>query len=196
MGAEGRQARDLGRTARARCTGLRSIALACCLAACGGSGSTGLILPESAYLEAVRRDGNCLTVEALTYCATDSADAITRGGQSADGPVEAGAMPCPNGDATCPGQDQLGFSVSGFSSGAACAAATRRAGSSDPWTLGPLVPVGVSASVVPLTFPAELSPVDAEAALLCFSVPPAALPAQVAELADGGPDIVFVPRDG
>jgi hypothetical protein len=65
--------------------------LAAVVAACGGSGSTGLIAPENALLAEVRRDGTCVSAEdSVTYCATDSPDAIGPGGASADGPLEDG----------------------------------------------------------------------------------------------------------
>lgn len=64
------------------------------LAACGGSGSTGLVSPEGALLREVRRDGTCVTSEEMViYCATGSPDAVSPDGVSAAGPFDAGAPP-------------------------------------------------------------------------------------------------------
>ena len=69
-------------------------------AGCGGSGSTGLVEPE--ILDEVRRDGTCVTShESVTYCATDSPDAVAPGGASAEGPLDNnGANPTPARTAT------------------------------------------------------------------------------------------------
>jgi hypothetical protein len=176
---------------------LRSIVLgaATALCACGGSGSTGLISPESFVLEAVRRDGTCIESAGISYCATDSDRAVAPDGQSALAPAEMGMPgPCSPGDESCPGQDQLGFTVRGFGPGAACATAVRPGGDAE-WSIGSLVPVGADATQVPLPEPA-LSDGDAlpEIALLCFETAPTALPPRVATLGEANPDVVFVPR--
>jgi len=171
------------------------LAVAVALAACGGgSGSTGLIVPESAVLAEVRRDGTCAASDGVTYCATNSSAAVSPGGQSANAPVDmAGApTPCTPEDGTCSG-DSLGFVVHGFAEGAACASAVRPSGSGASWSTGPLVPVGDGPSQVEVSYPAELSPADAEIALLCFETAPTALPAHVETLAEARPDVVFVP---
>ena len=70
--------------------------LAALLAACGGSGSTGLISPENAVLGEVRRDGTCVTSGAMvTYCATGSPDAVSPAGASASGPAPVVPAPTP-----------------------------------------------------------------------------------------------------
>jgi hypothetical protein len=172
-----------------------AVALALALAACGGgSGSTGLIVPESAVLAEVRRDGTCAASDGVTYCATNSSAAVSPGGQSANAPVDMAGAPTPcTPDGTCSG-DSLGFVVSGFAEGAACASAARPSGSGASWSTGPLVPVSDGPSQVEVSYPAELSPADAEIALLCFETAPTALPGHVETLAEARPDVVFVPR--
>jgi hypothetical protein len=171
-----------------------AVALGGALAGCGGSGSTGLISPESALLQEVRRSGTCLTSEGVTYCATDSTEAVAPDGQSALGPNDfsgAPANPCPVGDDTC-ARDDTGFLVSGFDEDAACASAARRAGSEDAWAIGPLQPVGGARTQVGVFLPARLSTAAVESALLCFASPPAELPAELTTLAEASPDIIFV----
>jgi hypothetical protein len=84
------------------------------LAACGGSGSTGLVSPEGALLREVRRDGTCVTAEEMvTYCATDSPDAVSPDGASASGPFDAGASAptsTPGGAAATPSAQPTGTS--------------------------------------------------------------------------------------
>src|SRR5690242_4977734 len=70
--------------------GTRALAalLAAGLAACGGSGSTGLVSPEGALLQQARNEGTCVTsTEMVTYCATDSPQAVSPDGASASGPL-------------------------------------------------------------------------------------------------------------
>ena len=163
------------------------------LGACGGgSGSTGLIVPESAVLAEVRREGTCTDSNGVTYCATNSSTAVSPGGQSANAPVDMAGVPipCTPGEVPCSG-DSLGFVVRGFGEGAACASAVRPSGGGS-WSTGPLVPVGEEPTQVEVFYPAEVSPSDAETALLCFESAPTAIPAQVATLAEARPDVVFV----
>jgi hypothetical protein len=174
-----------------------AIAFAVLVAGCGGgSGSTGLIVPENALLREVRRNGTCATSGEVTYCATDSSEAVAPDGQTAIGPpdVNGSPTPCPVDQDPC-SRDNAGFVVSGFDPGAACASALRPAGSEDPWTTGPLVPVGGPSTQVAVSFPADFPLVPVETALLCFAAPPPSLPARLATLAEAGPDVVFVPRD-
>jgi hypothetical protein len=173
---------------------LRHIALAAALCACGGSGSTGLILPESALLAEVRRDGTCIESEGISYCATDSEQAVSPDGQSALAPAEMGSgpSPCPTGGDDCPGRDELGFTVQGFAPGAACATAAQSS-EGDAWSIGALVPVGVEATQVPVPASTD-SGASSELVLLCFDVAPAELPGSVATLSETNPDVVFVPR--
>ena len=75
------------------------------LAACGGSGSTGLVSPEGALLREVRRDGTCVTSDQMvTYCATGSPDAVSPGGATADGPFDDGGSPAPTATPHASGQ--------------------------------------------------------------------------------------------
>jgi len=75
------------------------VAVLALVAACGGSGSTGLISPENAVLDEVRRDGTCVTSDAMvTYCATD---AVSPTGASASGPL-AGPAPTATPNAAGP----------------------------------------------------------------------------------------------
>lgn len=174
---------------------LRRVALgtAAALWACGGSGSTGLISPESSLLAEVRTSGTCIESEGISYCATDSARAVSSDGQSAFGPADEGVPgPCPAGEETCPGMDELGFTVRGFPAGAACATATR-ADVGAAWALGALVPVGPQTTQVPVEATTDAE-APAELVLLCFDVAPSALPASVTELREASPDVVFVPR--
>jgi hypothetical protein len=193
------------RSSQSECSGrwrvaitlLTPLALPLAVIACGGSGSTGLIVPESALLDEVRREGTCVAAAEVTYCATDSSEAVSSGGQSARAPVGdmAGApTPCGPGEDGCP-LDPGGFLVSGFDEGAGCASAARPAGSTEAWSIGPLVPVGGATTQVPVFYPEGLSPAAAEIALLCFEEAPAALPDRVESLADAAPDVVFVPPE-
>ncbi|HZR84167.1 MAG TPA: hypothetical protein VFD92_23925 [Candidatus Binatia bacterium] len=164
-------------------------------AACGGSGSTGLISPEGAVLEEVRRDGTCVRSGATLYCATDSGNATTPGGMHADVGDVAPAPGCPEpGDGSCGLGGTVTFAVSGFGEGAACASAARPAGEGGAWQVGAPVDVGGVAS--PLAFPLAdaLAPGELEIALLCFAAPPDELPTELRLLADAAPDVVFVPR--
>jgi hypothetical protein len=174
---------------------LRHVALAAvaALCACGGSGSTGLILPESALLAEVRRDGTCIEADGISYCATDSEQAVSPDGQSALAPAETGSgpSPCPTVADDCP-RDELGFTVRGFPPGAACATAVRSA-EGDAWAIGALVPVGTAPTQVPVAASAGTD-ASIELVLLCFDVGPAGLPATVATLSETNPDVVFVPR--
>jgi hypothetical protein len=79
------------------------------LVGCGGSGSTGLISPENALLEDVRREDSCVTIEeGLTYCATSAPEAVAPNGASALGPFPSGdggaptATPTPSGPQATP----------------------------------------------------------------------------------------------
>jgi hypothetical protein len=75
--------------------GWMAVVLAALMAACGGgSGSTGLVSSEGAVLHEVRRDGTCVTTDAMvTYCATDSPQAVSPGGASASGPAHSNVVP-------------------------------------------------------------------------------------------------------
>ena len=48
----------------------------------GGSGSTGLVTSESVVVDDVRSGGTCDAFDDVTYCGSDSPDAIAPGGQS------------------------------------------------------------------------------------------------------------------
>jgi hypothetical protein len=81
--------------------------------------------------------------------------------------------------------------VEGFASGAACATATRAAGSEDAWRTARLVAVDDSGAAVSFPLPAGVAdPFDLT--LLCFDDPPAVLPFVLATLADANPTVVFV----
>jgi hypothetical protein len=161
------------------------------LAACGGSGSTGLIVPESALLVQVREGGSCVEANGTTYCPTD---ATSPDGQQVDSPLPGPAEPCqPSGD--CGNAVGFVFRPTGFAAGAACALATRRADASEPWSVSPPVPIDSSSDR--LEFRADLPEGFAagdvlEAALLCFDEAPSALLDALASLADAAPDVIFV----
>jgi hypothetical protein len=160
--------------------------------ACGGSGSTGLILPEGLAIEEARRTGGCVEASGTIYCATGSPDAIAPGGQRADAP---GLLPNPACGAEprdCGIAPLATFLVSGFEAGAACTAAARMPGSDGAWATGPLVAVGGAPAQVAFPLPGGADE-GSEIALLCFETTPAALAPELARLADAGPDVVFVP---
>ena len=171
------------------------MALACfSIAACGGSGSTGLITAESALLEQVRDRASCVAVDDTSYCATDSANAIAPGGQTADGGQIVPGPACSPGDPpSCDDRATASFDLTGFSSGAACAVAARPRGSADAWTSGTLTPIGDSAKSIAFPLPAGMSADATEVVLLCFIEAPSSLPEQARLLRDFQADVVFVP---
>jgi hypothetical protein len=173
-------------------------AAAIVFAACGGSGSTGLILPESALLDEVRRDGVCIASGPTSFCATGSPDAVAPGGARAvggdlfgDGP----GLPCPSEpELPCPGLASAGFEVRGLPEGAACAAAARPAGQDRaPWRTGALVAVDDTPERISFPLPEDLADGAVEVVLLCFEIPPRELSPDLDALVDAGADIVFVP---
>jgi len=179
---------------RLTATVVTSILAAACA---GGSGSTGLILPESAVLDEVRRDGVCIASGSTTFCATGSPDAVAPGGATADGGDVFGGQtgrPCPvNVDGMC-GDSRSGvFAVSGLPEGAACAIAARPAGDDGPWSTGALVVLGATSTSTAFPLPSDLGNGEVEIVLLCFESPPAALPATLESLLDAGADVAFVP---
>jgi hypothetical protein len=103
----------------------------------------------------------------------------------------AGGQPTPAPSASPADQRTVTVAVQGFADGAACAVAARAAASEDPWRTGPLTPVDASGDPVTFTFaPNVARPFDA--ALLCFDEAPAAVPPELATLADANPTVVFV----
>jgi hypothetical protein len=164
-------------------------ALAALAVACGGSGSTGLILPEAILLEQVRRQGTCIESQGTAFCATGSGGAVAPGGQRAD---TVGLLPSPGcAPDACGGAGTATFVVSGFAPGAACAVAARRV-ADGRWVTGDLVPVG--GEPMQLALPLPIDPQDAsDAVLLCYERAPSAFPPELASLVDAHPDLVFVP---
>ena len=166
-------------------------------AACaGGSGSTGLIVPEGALLDRVRREGTCISSGATEFCATGSSEATTPSGARADGGELLASQPgpCPidvQGD--CAGAPVAIFDVRGFAAGAACATAARPAGSDGTWSTGELVTLAESPGRTAFPLPAALGDGEVEVVLLCFGSPPAALAATLGALVDAGADVAFVP---
>jgi hypothetical protein len=116
--------------------------------------------------------------------ATATPDGPTAGVPTATSPIsEPTASPGDQGTVTAV--------VDGFEEGAACAAATRPAGSNESWRTAPLVPLGAAGE--PVTFPLPSGTADPfDAALVCFADPPGALPAELVTLADADPTVIFV----
>ena len=172
------------------------VALASLVAvACGGSGSTGLILPEAGILDEVRRDGTCITSGTTTFCATNSPEATTPTGARAVGGELFDGLPgpCPVGGVdACGNQPAAFFDVRGFAPGAACGVAARPAGSESAWSTGQLIGVGETSGRVAFPLPPGLA-TDLEVVLLCFESPPPALRVNLDLLVDSGADVIFVP---
>ncbi|MDG2306422.1 MAG: hypothetical protein P8R42_17585 [Candidatus Binatia bacterium] len=149
--------------------------------ACGGSGSTGLILPETALFDEVRETGECRDGHGTTYCFAVAAETSGLPDPSA---------PC---QGPCLGFDPLYlFGTTGLAPDAVCAVATRSDGAL--WTLEAPAPVGLDESSFAVFPPEAFDPAEGplEAALLCFDDPPESLPSTAEMLADADPSIVFV----
>jgi hypothetical protein len=157
------------------------------LAACGGSGSTGLIVPEAGILTDVRTRGVCIDANATTYCPAGGAEVNT------DAPGLSPSLPCPTGGSCEGGTIRFRFDVVDLDPEWTCAVAAREAGLD--WTLGELrsvtSPDAGAAFVVAVPPGFDPATDDVQAALLCFDAPPT-LPPTVATLADTAPTIVFV----
>jgi hypothetical protein len=172
--------------------------LAALLAACGGSGSTGLIQPESGVLAEVRRNGTCVEAGSTLFCATDSTRADAPGNRQVEtsGTVGVGPMPCPSPtEIPCEGPITPGgfFLVDGFGPGAACASASRSIGSTNGWVTGNLMPVGSDQTTILSPEPGPTSADALEVVLLCFDAAPPSLAPELAMLGDAGADVIFVP---
>lgn len=171
-------ARAMGRSGKGRWITMGALLLA----ACGGSGSTGLISPEAALLTEVRETGDCVDAGGATYCPAVASF-------MADPGVPGPSRPPANGG----GVLVFEFDTTGLEA-LTCALATRSPG--ENWRLGPTDVVGSDTAASSF---AVLAPADfvvgrgaLEAALLCFDAPPPPLPDSVGELADAAPRFVFV----
>ena len=107
------------------------------------------------------------------------------------GGVTATPAAAPTATPTPTASRSVTVAVSGFASGAACATAARAAGTDDVWQTAALVAVDPSGAAVTFPLPAGVA-APADVTLLCFADPPAALPPQLATLADANPTVVFV----
>jgi hypothetical protein len=187
----------LGEFAKLMAAGLISLILAC-----GGSGSTGLILPEGIALDTVRQGRTCVESGGTLYCATNSVDTGAHGGLMADRPAipvpsptpspHDSGVPTPSPSGT-PNRDGLVLIVSGAAPGTACATAARLERGMGDWSLGVLVAVPLPAAPVAYPLPAGLTLASAEVVLLCFRESPASTPFSIENLSDALPDVVFVP---
>ncbi len=164
-------------------------AIALVLAACGGSGSTGLISAETALLAEVRETGECADGNGTTYCFGAIIDGLEHGD-----PTEPTPNPCVGTDCAPVSTALFTFDPAGLTEGTYCAVATRTG--DEPWAVGELSIVGTDSAtfdvVAPPMFTAEVDTI--EAALLCFDVMPdsGVLPSTLDNLADAGPSIIFV----
>lgn len=193
----------------------------------GGSGSTGLITSESTVVGDVRDTGTCDAFDGVSYCGSDSPNAVAPGGervsvvtsavptatpaysptaapptstsgtlptptsvpQSTATPVAGTPSPAPTATPVAP--SSVTVLLEGFEAGAACAAASRPAGSDVPWATAALVPVAPAGTPTTFPLPAAVAP-PLDVALACFDDPPPTLPAELVTLADADPTVVFV----
>jgi hypothetical protein len=163
--------------------------LAAVLTACGGSGSTGLILPEGIVLEQVRSSDQCVEMQGTSFCPTGSPDGILPQGGYAD---VTDPLPSPGCDpSTCGATEIATFVVGGFDPGAACAIAAQRA-RDGRWVTGSLVAVAFEPMQLVLPLPIEAEDAS-DVVLLCYETAPTTFPAELAMLVDAHADIVFVP---
>jgi hypothetical protein len=103
----------------------------------------------------------------------------------------ASKVPTPAGSATPTGAATVTAAVAGFADGSACATAARTLGSEDRWQTAALVPIDDSGGPVTFPLPTAVTP-PRDAALLCFSDPPASLPEDLGTLTEADPTVVFV----
>lgn len=166
--------------------------LALLLLACGGgSGSTGLILPEAALMDEVRETGECREANDTTYCFSPLDEETDFGAPEPSDP----AIPEPCIGDMCPTLESAiyTFDAMDLAPGSACAVATR-AGDAD-WTLGELMLIAPETMTYDVAVSAELADEAAalEIALLCFDAGlEADVPRSVSALADAGPSIIYV----
>lgn len=142
------------------------------LAACGGSGSTGLITAEAPLLAEVRETGECRDANGTTYCFADVLPEFQGQPPMIPEPIQ-----------------PVEFDTRGIDAGTACAVATRHADGA--WDVGAISLTGDDArfSIEPAS---DLGGDGVEAALLCFDPPPSELPAETETLAELGPTIIYV----
>jgi hypothetical protein len=174
----------------------------------GGSGSSGFdAFPsvEDRIIQQALDENRCVAGDGVSICpaGTDNLDPTTPGippGRIAPS-LDEGAVICTSGsDRLC--VFQVPFTVSGFSPDAHFRIAVRTLDPNGNWAIGPELeptvpssssfdaPVAVLVDVVDGTRPQTL-----QVAILVFSTPRAAVPAEVTELAMTAADFAFVTRE-
>lgn len=146
------------------------------LLACGGSGSTGLIVPEAALMQEVRATRTCAESGGVEYCPAQ--------------PMMASEIP-PIDQA--PESASFTFDTADLDPDLPCAVA-ERAGEG-VWQFGEVFPAGTTDEAGAFTATSnEAGAGDAplETALVCFDGPMDALPSQSQTLAELGPSLVLV----
>jgi hypothetical protein len=167
------------------------------LAACSGSGSSGFdIRSEAAAIEQALARQTCVTYNAVDYCPADATRAQDSGRIDTNLSDATDVACMPNADGTC--KVSVTFAPEGFSPETVYLVASRTDADA-PWVIAP-PPVSSGSPEAPnFEGMVGLDPATAvspdgtvQVAVLVFLVPPADVPASVAELANTGADFVFV----